>query len=527
MNPEDAQPLPKQKTPRPHPGIGTWEKAMLGLIALMAVLLLARSGDPLRRWGDPFSEANALIAGKHFATEGFFALRFQPVIDPGPLRSPPQYYTHYPPLPDLLCGVMTRLGAKSLAVYRLLPILSSLAMLWLTFLLLRLLIRPEAAFWSVCLMALSATFSVWADCLHQHGYYQMLLAAFLYLLFAPIYAGRPRRPGLLALVLLLQSWCSFEYYLFCLLMLGAAALRPGKGWSRRQLALPAAMLVLGFTLHLLKNAWALGGLSAAVRDLLQSASERSSQSLETGGNPWYALERYLGSFWNEYRCVFLVMGLLALLLPPKQWRGTLRGIPALWWAVGLASVTWWFAMRTHTLTHHFTNRHVLLFLYGSCGLLLNAILSSDRARVGRMVVALGLILMVGYTLPIYRDRAPALPVASLEAARHRLPPDRQVWSNTLLFPVARYYLDRKVYRVRTAPYLPENGGVGATDLPSWWVKNVTPPAAGKVVYVRLRFEGIEPLVEKRLQQPGRQILYADRDIEAIALPPALPREDHP
>src|SRR5262245_7232971 len=94
-------------------------------LALVAVYLVVSAFEPFRtNWGDPWSDGNAMTSGRYFAEDGFVKTAFTPILDVGPLDADSLRYTHYPPLPDLVSGVIqTLIGTGHLAVHRLFAIL--------------------------------------------------------------------------------------------------------------------------------------------------------------------------------------------------------------------------------------------------------------------------------------------------------------------------------------------------------------------------------------------------------------------
>ena len=123
---------------------------LAGALIVLIILLLAGRGiyDSLRYSGqlspiaDPFSEANALRAGEGYAENGFFSNAGLPDLcygDRFPGRGawrveefPLQFsmsslkddciYTHYPPGPDLIAGLLTEIcGVGNLGCFRLFP----------------------------------------------------------------------------------------------------------------------------------------------------------------------------------------------------------------------------------------------------------------------------------------------------------------------------------------------------------------------------------------------------------------------
>ena len=86
---------------------------LAGVIALgMIAGVVWMSGQDVLWPKDSFSDVNTLMAAEDFANYGFLRLRFLPVHYVPSVGEHPSYYTHYPPLPDVVCGLVQLAGGR-------------------------------------------------------------------------------------------------------------------------------------------------------------------------------------------------------------------------------------------------------------------------------------------------------------------------------------------------------------------------------------------------------------------------------
>lgn len=190
-------------------------------LAAVGVFLVIGAFEPFRtNWGDPWSDGNAMTAGRYFAEDGFFKLAFTPILDVGPVGPDSLRYTHYPPLPDIVAGVVQSVvGPDHLAIHRLLALLwSAIALLLLHRYLTALFDRAIASL-SVLVIATNLMFLQYADTVHHIPLYMMtgfgcLLAAVRWL--------DHKRPAAMVAVAVLTFFCflaSYDYYFFLSIMI--------------------------------------------------------------------------------------------------------------------------------------------------------------------------------------------------------------------------------------------------------------------------------------------------------------------
>jgi len=215
-------------------------------LAAVAAYLIVSAFEPFRtNWGDPWSDGNAMTAGRYFARDGFVKTAFTPILDVGPLDQDSLRYTHYPPLPDLVNGVeQTLLGGGSLAIHRLIAIALSALGLWFAFRYLRALWDEAIAGLAVVLIATNLLFIQYADTVHHIPLYFSTGFACLWATVRWLDGGRRRALAAVAIATFFCFLASYDYYFFLSIMLLATVRFRGGRWLRgRGLAV---ILVFGF-----------------------------------------------------------------------------------------------------------------------------------------------------------------------------------------------------------------------------------------------------------------------------------------
>lgn len=233
-------------------------------LAVVGLYLAISAFEPFRtNWGDPWSDGNAMTAGRYFARDGFFKTAFTPILDVGPLGEDSLRYTHYPPLPDLIAGVIQKVaGSGHLAIHRLLAIAFSAIGLLFLFKYLRALWGEGLAALSVLLIATNLLFLQYADTVHHIPLYSMTGFACLWAALRWLDDGRR---GALIAVSAATFACflaSYDFYFFLSIMVPATVwLRGAKLRHGRGLALVLAFGLSGLASILVKNLlviWAVG-----------------------------------------------------------------------------------------------------------------------------------------------------------------------------------------------------------------------------------------------------------------------------
>jgi hypothetical protein len=385
---------------------------VVGIVAWLGrgqVRFVFQLGNALSPIADAFSEACSLRAGENFAEHGFRSNKGLPdfaygdqfpdagVCKKSLRQGTTAVYTHYPPGPDWLAGLMTRLyGVGKLPYFRLAPIGLALAsMLFLGGCLVRTL-GPVPAVLALCALAWVPLFTNMMHGLSYQSYaFSLLLAELGVLLVA--FHRRPLRPGMAvaALVVLgfLQGWFSFDYFFLVTLCAVPCWLlqydrKPTHDLKRlvAYVLAPAFGFGCAHLLHFWQVAAYHGTVQAALGDFINVARWRASG--DTFGARLSKDELYLLPLLKIYLDVLStetyfnfsfrhLLGLMALLPLVAQagiqvgrlasvrvsWTGERRSWLVLTTAFALSAL-WMAVMRNHSIIHlHYIPRHFFLFYF--------------------------------------------------------------------------------------------------------------------------------------------------------------------
>jgi hypothetical protein len=214
---------------------------------------------------DAFSDMNTLMSAENFATQGFFHLHFLPVHYVPDGGEQPNYYTHYPPLPNVFCGLVWAAGGQSLAAQRIICGLVGIVGWLLLYWAVARRLGGLAGVMGLAFAATSGFFFSYGVSVHQHGFNIFFVGLFLALFLTATDHDRPRWwlwAGCWA-AMFLESLASFEFIVYMQAVAWLYVL--GTGQFRRRwkvLLVLAAAPVAGVGLHFLQNAWATGWQAA-------------------------------------------------------------------------------------------------------------------------------------------------------------------------------------------------------------------------------------------------------------------------
>ena len=265
--------------------------AVLILFIQVGLLLYIRNGLVPGFMGDRYTEANVVRAADYFTQNGFGKTVGLPNVlwsdrfsyegtkgMPGTMDTDNGVYLHYPPLPDLIAGVMARLvGMNSIWIWRL-PciVLNAIAMIILVRMLIRVMGLDRAA---ILIAAPALTPMIWTfmNGLHFQGYASALwLVQFAVLLHAYWIRNKLAAADVAVLALLGfgQGWLSFDFvFVVVLLALPLWLMRRAEGvvLGRRSLWIavlaPLAGFALSHLMHLAQVIVYFGGVRRAHRRL--------------------------------------------------------------------------------------------------------------------------------------------------------------------------------------------------------------------------------------------------------------------
>jgi hypothetical protein len=413
--------------------------------------LVATASQPVRlNWGDPWSDVDIMTAGRFMAEDGFIATRFTPIVDIKPLDELSFRYVHYPPLAEIINGVVQRItGSDSLTMFRLLFIgFSALSVLFFFKWVKR--IWGERVAWVAT--ALFATNSLWlkyADCIHSHPLH--LMTGFGALWWLTRWIDEHRRCDLAIFL----AWCaaafmsSYDYYFFLPIMIIATPWLMGHGF-RSRLTLRVAVLGgigcgAGLALKCGLAIWALGW-DGFLHDLHFQFMERSTDKLS------YKITRefYKILFFRHYRFMsptFYVVLLASLtsLIPRAR---KLLGGPAPW-VLLVAGLAFIFGMKQLFCEQYHVSLSLLPF-FAITGAML--FVRAVEYRVG-LVVALtcAIITYVWHLKEVVTFEYAFLDPEQLEPLRAELDRNDQqngfIYSTLGFTPPFRYSLNKHMITV--------------------------------------------------------------------------------
>ena len=294
---EGANPSPSNWTPMEHPPqraaypalprtilTAAWRNAGFICVAILLVYCAVHAFDPPRlNWGDSASDYNVMTSGRNFAKYGFLQLRLTPfVLDPAFMTTADSamVYTHYPQLPDLMNGLERSLfGFTDLVQFRLVALVFSFSALFFVYQLVGFYWSRQTAQVALALWVINPLWIQHADYLHHAPYAAFFGFGALYFLFRYL---NERRWGFLAAsgaFVFFVFMASYDFWIFVPLLLAMATLGYyRKDWAAaiRVLAALAACAVAALAFKWGTNAWALGGVTAFVRDLRFQMVERTT-----------------------------------------------------------------------------------------------------------------------------------------------------------------------------------------------------------------------------------------------------------
>jgi hypothetical protein len=300
-----------------------WTHAAHGIALVVLLYCITQTFDPPRlNWGDQNSDYNIMTSGENFARVGFVALRFTPVVlsphyHPG--GEPPQFYTHYPPLPDLANGLWRVLGMTELYEFRWMALAFSFGALFFFHPLVRHYWSKPVADLSLVLWVVNPLWLQHVDYLHHYPYCWFFGFGCLYWLHRYFQRGQKRYVAFSSLFLFLAYMSSYDYWFFVPLLVALMTWRHvGTIGSRRYwgiVSLIGAGAVLALVAKLGLAAWALGGWDAALNDVIYQFHERSTDRITHTGFQAGALITIVLRIYRFYTPVFGPVLLFAILFP--------------------------------------------------------------------------------------------------------------------------------------------------------------------------------------------------------------------
>ncbi|HUT56553.1 MAG TPA: glycosyltransferase family 39 protein [Phycisphaerae bacterium] len=421
-----------------------------GAIAgIMLISVIHMSREPVTWPQDSFSDMHTLLAGENFKRHGLLDMRFLPVHYAGPekLGEWRRYYTHYPPLPDVVNGIVRLVGIDSLSGMRIVSGLFGIAGFVLMYGAIRLAVHPLAGAIGLAFIAGSGYFWSYGVSVHQHPFNIFFVG--LFLAFFVRAADQQRRiwpwAGCWG-ALMLASLSSFEFIMYPQVFAWAYVLitgRLGRHW--KALLILATAPIAGVALHYLQNVWALGWAGAW--------ADKLGYGQYGGESRWEALAKLpkmlsdnidgvyrngfpisVGFGWPWYVLVLLVAVVVAVIALKRDDGGRWRKALALLGAASVAPWAWYLIMAAHAHHPHTINQLVPLVMIGSgsLGALIAMRLFAPKVpAVVRALMAAGALVLLAMVYGNYsavgarlRDKPPSPFMQTLEALGPAAFPER-------------------------------------------------------------------------------------------------------
>jgi hypothetical protein len=471
---------------------------ILGVLSLL--LAWSRFSFPDLDHGDEFSDANVLNAGENFVRLGFIECRFLPMFEPQS-ATPHDLYTHYPPLPDIVNGLLRAVfRTDSLRFFRAVSILVSLlGLVFWTLFVRRITSSDLVAFLAALFYLSNPLFLFGFDSLHESSYSECLRSLVFYL--TAVFLGTPpgRHRVLIGCALVaavgVASLITFEYVVYLSLfvaLFGLGVVAPADRISFKALLLIWLAPVAGFFLHVLQNVWYFGSVSAALEDLKNITVERMLFSKDAPG-----ATITLGIWWREVllrniKLAFLfdVVVLAAILVVAyllfralkDRTRREVASLSKGFLVCFTCGITWYVLFPSHSWAHtylFFLARHLLPAAALGFALIASVLLSFVRERLhsngALQVLVWGMVAFVVWSgvsasqLPVSREKIRSARefVEFRDCLTHLNAVSRDqdvVGVNFFRFPFIRYYTHRHVIAAFTPEMLE-----GQVPLPTYFV----------------------------------------------------------
>ena len=429
--------------------------ALTAVVLLMLVGLLSTTHV---LWStDSFTDMNILMAGENFATHGLLNLHLLPVHYITPKTASPIYYLHYPPLPDLLNGVLRIIGINRLAVMRCFCGTLCVVGLVCMYLAFGPVIGPVAAVCGLAFAGTSGFFLAYAISLH-HAYNVFGVGLFLLLFMRALRGEHPARgawAGAWA-VLLFASLTSFEFILYPQIfawtyVIGTGQLR--RHW--RWLLFLGTAPVVAVGLHFLQNCWAVG-LSPVLADGFGYGEyQENGRWFWLKQLPDTLLARSQRSFYWPWPVLLLVGAVWLVAFERRQPEvEPRRRAGALVLGVVFASMGWYLFMPRHAVIHsHCTNQLLpLAFVVMGCttALIGRWLLQRSSLTSHRLLAALALLVLVTgqarTTAWRLGEWKPGVSAVFEAIGPDALPPKAAVLANVGLEADFAYFMRRPAWR---------------------------------------------------------------------------------
>jgi len=428
---------------------------------------------------DEFTDANILNAGENFIKFGFINCHFLPLHEPG-LDAPQNLYTHYPPLADILNGLLRLIfRTNSLRFFRFVSLcFSFLGLLAWYFFIQNLTKSSLIGFLSSLFYLFNPLFIYGVDSLGIS--YTEFLRALIFLLFLKVLNTANLKRIIffvfLWLAIVLETLFTFEYIiylsLFFLLFKTLYPKEPDKKISLKEIFILWLAPIVGFMLHFLQNVFYFGSFLLALQDLkgaaLQSVTQRPDAT-PLNFPLWVqnVLLRNISlvaifNYFLIFLCIFFVSLFYKVLT--LQTQKIIRRLFRLGLIFLICGLSWYIIFPAHSWAHTFVlflARHLIPAVAIGFSIFIYIIFSFINEKIGSLGYLKVLWLIVIFIIfnGIIRSELPVTPTKIKQAQEFikfkkcllklkEISQEKDVVAvNYYRFPFMRYYTGRRFINI--------------------------------------------------------------------------------
>ncbi|MCK5534282.1 glycosyltransferase family 39 protein [bacterium] len=325
--------------------------------------------------GNTWTEKKVLYGGECFDKYGFIKCRFLRVSRWG---EKPYFYTHYPPLPSIINGLLRKVGFNNLFCFRLFSVFLSFLMLTMLYFLIKFLFNDASlALIGTIYAGLTPYFLFFADNVGKHLYNEFFMIGTI--LFFILFDKKSEKKYLILtwVFAFLLSLTSYGYIPFILVFFWGYYFILRKDWPIKYLLIFSSSIFCGLFLHFAQNVWALGSIKEAFLDHKIAFCYRTTGKLiatpYTDTFPDLCLDKKIIKViiptiikrieWFFSISPIVAVGSLSLL--PVLCVNNKEKLKFYYKILGLlffCGILWWGIFIQHTAVHGFTAKRIALFM---------------------------------------------------------------------------------------------------------------------------------------------------------------------
>jgi hypothetical protein len=444
----------------------------IGFICIVLVLgfCLVHAFDPPRlNWGDPGSDFNTLVGGRNFQKYGFLKLRLTPfLLDPAVMTKADSVmiYTHYPPFPVLMNGVLRDVFRMSgLVQFRFVALGLSFASLFFIYDLIALYWSRRTAQIAIGLWVMNPLWIQHADYLHHIPYGAFFGFGSLFCLVRYLRDERRWSQLLSAGVLLFLTFLSsYDWWFFGPLLIAMATVGHYRAVFNRPvirvLAILGVCAAAGVLFKLATNAWALDGLTPFLRDLRFQFAERATDSITRSSYRMGAWPTLYGRVERFFTLLLFPVTAFWALYPTirRRWGDKLpaaaRTVVNPGWLL-IAALPFLILFIELWVAQYYPGILVIPFYAVGCAAIATMLYESG-GRAARVAAGVFVFVLLGNSVDENLNFKAAFfdqdAIVTLGRVLARLsPPDKEVLVNHVFDGQYRYYFNRKIVALALMP----------------------------------------------------------------------------